>query len=121
MGLPRPLRLTSKYQFDRVLKERVVQLRNGPFRVYAASNLEGASRLGLIIGKRFAKRAVDRNRIKRALRESFRMDHDQLEGFDVVVQLVDTAPDAWLKANSNTLWPLLRATLEKREDDAPSA
>ena len=121
MGLPRQLRLTRKYQFDRVLKERMVQLRNGPFRIYAAGNIETVPRLGLIVGKRHAKRAVDRNRIKRALRESFYQGHHQLGAFDIVVQLIDAVPDTWLQENSNTLWRSLQATLERDHNVSTSA
>jgi ribonuclease P protein component len=41
--------------------------------------------LGLIISKRCAKSAVRRNRLKRLIRESFRLDQQALAGLDVVV------------------------------------
>lgn len=44
------------------------------------------SRLGLAIGKRIAKRAVDRNRLRRRIREAFRLEYPALpEGVDLVV------------------------------------
>lgn len=43
-----------------------------------------AARLGLAVSKRAARRAVDRSRIKRVVRESFRTAGD-LPGCDVVV------------------------------------
>jgi ribonuclease P protein component len=107
VGLPRVCRLTRKEEFDRVLKERTVQLRNGPFRVYAVSSLQCCARLGLIIGKRQAKRAVDRNRIKRALRESFRTRDSGLPALDIVVQLVASADLSSLMAEVDVLWPML--------------
>jgi ribonuclease P protein component len=78
------------------------------------------SRLGLIVGKRHAKRAVDRKRIKRMLRESFRLGHEQLTSLDVVVQLDDSAPRTWLEENSNTLGPPLRAALAREQHEATS-
>ena len=46
------------------------------------------ARLGLIVGKRVDKRAVARNRIKRELREAFRLQKAQLPALDIVVQVV---------------------------------
>ncbi|MDP6969167.1 MAG: ribonuclease P protein component [Gammaproteobacteria bacterium] len=44
------------------------------------------SRLGLVIAKKHVKRAVDRNRIKRTLRESFRtLEHPLQPPVDIVV------------------------------------
>lgn len=43
------------------------------------------SRLGLAIAKKRAKRAVDRNRLKRIVRETFRHSKAQLVGTDIVV------------------------------------
>lgn len=42
-------------------------------------------RLGFVIGKKSVKLAVERNRIRRQFRESFRMAQDQLIGWDIVV------------------------------------
>src|SRR5690606_35159503 len=42
-------------------------------------------RLGLVIGKKSVKLAVERNRIKRQIRESFRLNQDNLVGWDIVV------------------------------------
>ncbi len=62
--------------------------------VIARSNETSHSRLGITVSKRVSKRAVDRNRIKRWLREDFRQScrADQLlhgkgmdQGLDVVV------------------------------------
>jgi ribonuclease P protein component len=49
-------------------------------------NAPGArARLGLAIGRRVSKRAVDRNRLKRLAREGFRMTASELPAFDLVV------------------------------------
>jgi len=47
--------------------------------------LQLSPRLGLAISKKNAKRAVDRNRIKRLIRESFRQNREKLPGIDLVV------------------------------------
>lgn len=42
-------------------------------------------RLGLVVAKKNAKLAVQRNRIKRLTRDSFRLNQAALEGLDIVV------------------------------------
>ena len=45
------------------------------------------ARIGIIVSKRVAPRAVDRNRVKRLVRETFRKLRYRLGGIDVVVEL----------------------------------
>ena len=47
----------------------------------------GYPRLGLVVGKKHCPRAVDRNRIKRLVREQFRLRQHALGSIDVVVLL----------------------------------
>ena len=42
-------------------------------------------RLGLVIGKKSVKLSVERNRLKRLMRESFRLHQDSLVGWDIVI------------------------------------
>jgi len=42
-------------------------------------------RIGIIVSKRVAKQAVIRNRIKRIIRESFRLQQPGLSGADIIV------------------------------------
>lgn len=42
-------------------------------------------RLGLVIGKKSVKLSVERNRLKRLIRDSFRHNQDLLGGLDIVV------------------------------------
>ncbi len=51
-------------------------------------------RLGLIVPKRHVPRAVDRNRVKRLLREWFRHHQERLKGRDVLIRLVARPSDA---------------------------
>lgn len=38
-----------------------------------------------MIGKRYLKKAVDRNRLRRVIRESFRYHQEALKGLDIIV------------------------------------
>jgi ribonuclease P protein component len=55
------------------------------FLVLARNNSLKRARLGLAISKKNVNRAVSRNQIKRAIRESFRHHKGILKGLDVVV------------------------------------
>ena len=46
-----------------------------------------AARLGLVVAKRYLRRAIDRNLIRRLVRERFRLLHPQLRPCDLVVRL----------------------------------
>jgi ribonuclease P protein component len=50
-------------------------------------NQKPGPRLGIIIPKHHIKRAVDRNLIRRLVRESFRHQKESLKGLDIIVLL----------------------------------
>ena len=52
----------------------------------AAANGEAFARLGIVVGKRVAPRAVDRNYLKRLVRETFRLTQREWAGFDLLVR-----------------------------------
>lgn len=49
------------------------------------SGADASARLGLAISARAVPRALDRNRLKRLARESFRLNRDRLGAFDFVI------------------------------------
>ena len=53
--------------------------------VLANPSKDSIPRLGLVVAKKNAKLAVQRNRIKRLTRNSFRLNQAALEGLDIVV------------------------------------
>jgi ribonuclease P protein component len=57
------------------------------FTLFAKPNGLGQARIGIIVSRRVARRAVDRNRAKRLVREAFRRARHRLAGIDVVVEL----------------------------------
>jgi ribonuclease P protein component len=46
----------------------------------------GGARLGLLVTRRHAARASDRNRIKRCIREAFRLEQETLGPVDLLVR-----------------------------------
>jgi ribonuclease P protein component len=69
-----------KYVFDKPYKSTDRYLT-----VLARLNARNVARLGLAITKKRARLAVDRNRIKRLIRENFRYHQSDLVGLDCVV------------------------------------
>jgi len=78
--------LLNKKEFDGVLRRAEVRATQGPLRLAARRSATHKPRLGLIVGKRCLPRAVDRNRAKRVIRESFRHAPD-LPTLDIVVRV----------------------------------
>lgn len=83
----RDARLTDKADFDRVFADNQ-RARTDSLLVMARPNTVGHARLGMIIAKRLLARAVDRNRVKRCVRESFRQVRADLPACDFVVRLI---------------------------------
>lgn len=52
-----------------------------------AASANGEGRVGYVIGKKLLARAVDRNRLKRTLREAIRARRPAMNAFDVIVRL----------------------------------
>lgn len=86
---PRKLRLVRTRHFEKVFAARV-RAAAGPLIVWAAPNDLDHCRLGLAISRR-AGAAVTRNRIRRLVRESFRLLQHGLprepHGYDLVVSV----------------------------------
>lgn len=76
-------RLPDKAAFDHVFSAPDIRYRRHPFSLLARRRETGPARLGLVIGKRHARRAVDRNLIRRLLREEFRIA--PITGIDVII------------------------------------
>ena len=90
-SFPKSHRLSGRLQFAAVFDAKVRESR-GPLNVYGLRNDLGHARLGISISRRVGTAPL-RNRIKRLLRESFRlMQHDLPRGYDFVVVVRPHAP-----------------------------
>jgi ribonuclease P protein component len=110
-GLPRELRLRLAGDFA-ALRTSSGRLGGRCFHVRYRPNGLPHARLGLAISKRASKLAVERNRLKRLLRESFRRIRDQLPSVDVVVMAREQAVSlsgTELLAEADALWRRLAA------------
>jgi ribonuclease P protein component len=111
--LRRSARLTRPADFRRVF-DAPTRFVDTCFAVLVRENGGRAARLGLAISKRCAPRAVDRNRLKRLVRESFRHNQVRLTGLDIVVSCRRGAagsPSTRLVASIDKLWKSIRDQL----------
>jgi len=81
---PRTSRLTEAAQYQRVFKKNK-RTADQHWTILYRENQGACARLGMAVAKKVAKRAVDRNRLKRLARESFRQHKQSLAGFDIVL------------------------------------
>lgn len=108
--LARSQRLQRAEEFRSVLQNRVTFTGNY-LRLHIKPNHSDFARLGLIVAKRVEHKAVRRNRIKRTVREVFRLQQQTIAGLDCVIQLrnsVDTSTD-YVSLRSEALMLLARA------------
>jgi ribonuclease P protein component len=82
--LPKRSRIGGRGTF-KTIRDAGIRESRGPITVWAVPNDTPRPRLGISIGRHVGA-AVRRNRIKRLLRESFRlMQHDLPRGYDVLI------------------------------------
>jgi len=84
-AFPKAARLLKTDEFSSVFRLRPWR-RSAHFVVYGRET-GGAARLGLVIGKKFAPRAVTRNLVRRIAREAFRTQRASFDGFDLLLRL----------------------------------
>lgn len=108
---PPELRLRQGAEFKNVLRGRHRQRGSG-FIVISVPNQYGFARLGIVVGRKALRRAVDRNRFKRLAREQFRRVAARLRAVDVIVQAQGKLDRGQLTQMQSELSQMLRAAGE---------
>jgi ribonuclease P protein component len=106
LTLPAQRRLRRKSDFEAAYA-RGRRFGNGFFAVTAKPNDIGGPRLGLAVSVKNAGNSVERNRLRRTIRESFRLHQHDLPAVDIVVSARGRARDATgaeLRASLLALW-----------------
>jgi len=106
LTLPAQRRLRRKPEFDAVYA-RGRRMGNGFFGVTARFNDEGHPRLGMAVASKLAGGSVERNRIRRVIRESFRLHQHEFPAVDLVVNARPRsrgATNGELRAGIEELW-----------------
>jgi ribonuclease P protein component len=99
-------RLLTPRDFKAVFDGAVHKISHRSLLLLAIPNDSDTARLGLVVAKKNAKLAVQRNRLKRLLRESFRHHQHALRGVDIVALV---KPGLWQMENAD-----ICALLEKQ-------
>lgn len=81
---PSSFRLKTKNQFRNIFHD-AQRISGDYFLFFFKANTLGCPRLAIIVSKRSVRNAVDRNRLKRIIKESFRLHQHLISGYDVLI------------------------------------
>ncbi|MEO8401640.1 MAG: ribonuclease P protein component [Gammaproteobacteria bacterium] len=116
MSFPRSHRLVTKAEFKQVFDD-AFKVSQKYLLILCRPNQKKHARIGVIVGKRFVNSAVDRNRIRRVVRDSFRLNQEKLIGLDIVViarQQCDTLSKDKIRKGIDDLWERLLTQYQNR-------
>ena len=113
LRFPKSHRLLNASDFEQVFTDTQIRVSHYQLLILARHNHLGHSRLGLVIAKKNVRLAHQRNRIKRILREHFRLRQAQISGFDQII-LVRRGLDQLSNTELNHLLDQQMLRLEKK-------
>lgn len=82
---PRESRLLTGADFKRVFDKAIYKVSDQNLLILARPSQTDQPRLGFVISKKNVRLAVNRNRVKRIIRESFRLNRHELPACDLVI------------------------------------
>jgi ribonuclease P protein component len=100
-------RLLTAAEYSVVFNDAPFRASHPNFLILARTNAVPQAKLGLVISKKNVRHAVNRNRIKRVARETFRLQQHNLPTIDAIVLArrgADTVPHDQLAVIFNGLW-----------------
>ena len=110
-AFPRSVRLLRAEEYTAVFRTAQVNLSSGPLRIRAIQNRMPTARLGLVVTKKGTPKANRRNRLKRIIRETFRLHVGQLPNVDIVVQVFGNIDDKEFAALLDKQFALIKRDL----------
>lgn len=116
-GFSKTSRLLNAADYKAVFNNAQFKVSSRHFLVLAISNDRLNSRLGLVIAKKHVPLAVQRNRIKRLIRNAFRLNSELLPNLDLVVLArkdADRLENQQLTETVIALWRELNVKLERK-------
>ncbi|MBZ9539737.1 ribonuclease P protein component [Modicisalibacter tunisiensis] len=123
-GFPRQLRLLNAGDYRYVFDRATYKVHARGILVLARANALGHPRVGLVVSKKNVRRAVDRNRLKRLVRESIRFRQHRLPAVDIVVLArrgVSDLDNPTLHRQLHGLWRRLEKEVRKQAAVASSS
>ncbi len=106
----RTQRLLKAAEFQSIFDNTVFKVGDTQFVVLARPNNLEYPRLGLVIAKKKVRLSVDRNRIKRLVRESFRLNQLELPAVDILFlarQMVTSTETNIMRQSLEKAWQRL--------------
>lgn len=77
--------LKNQNDFKKVFNKGEV-FGNRTFVMYFLKNKRGKNRIGIIVSKKISKKAVVRNKIRRQIKEAYRLNEEKLiRGYDIIL------------------------------------
>ncbi|MET1218252.1 MAG: ribonuclease P protein component [Glaciecola sp.] len=113
-SFPRELRLLTPAHFSNVFADATAAP-SKHVTLLAKKNTNKYPRLGITIAKNRVRKAHDRNRLKRIIRESFRQHQHFLPNIDIIVigkSNLDTLSNQEFNDTLNKLWKKLKQRCE---------
>ncbi|GGE35245.1 ribonuclease P protein component [Halopseudomonas oceani] len=121
LGFGPEYRLLKPAQFKTVFDGATCKASGPSLLLLARENSLSHARLGLVIAKKNVRHAVDRNRVKRIARESFRQHRAELGNLDIVVLArkgVGDLDNTALHALYQSMWRrLIKSAAKNRSRD----
>lgn len=114
-SFPRQLRLLNARHYKAVFDDAPYRVSCPELLFLARPNGLDHPRLGIVVSKKNCRRATQRNRIKRLIRESFRCQQTRLSGIDVIVLARRGAADLDNKAVTELLAKLWNRLLKRAQ------
>lgn len=119
----REKRLLKPYEFKRVFDNTELRSGTSQILVLASANQLENARIGFVFAKKNMKLAVDRNRVKRIIRESFRHQQMKLPALDFVIlgrKGLSELDNTEIRAMIDVLWfRLKRPSNERKANGSP--
>ncbi len=106
-GFPKKSRLLEPAEFKAVFDGASVKVSSRYFLILGRPAERDGARMGMVVGKKNIARAVNRNRLKRLIREFFRHQLAASPGLDLVVLVrkdADTLSNPEIRQALQKLW-----------------
>lgn len=123
-GFPPTHRLLRPAEFQAVFDSAAFKVGEAQFLLLIRHNGLDHPRLGLVIAKKKVRRSVDRNRLKRTVRESFRLHQASLPAADMIFMArndLATIPSETLRQALVQGWKRVQRKAAKLVSEKPSS
>lgn len=101
--------------YSQIFQDVQIRASSQRFLILAKDQKRDTARLGVIVAKKNVKLAVQRNRIKRLLRETFRNERAELPKIDIIVLAkkgVHLAENSEILSELDYLWRKLKRKIQ---------